>query len=527
MADGPVIDTSLGRVQGTRSGGVSTFKGIPYAGSVAGANRWKVAPPPAPWTGVRDATAFGAVIPQPAMGVPGGLIDAAPDHSEEHGLNINVWTPDADSAKRPVMVWISCGAFTFSNGGDAVVDGTSLATNQDVVVVTFNCRPGLLGFMYLGDVLGDEYATGNMGLHDQIDALRWVRENIAVFGGDPDNVTVVGCSGSGFSIAGMMSMPAARGLFRRAIIESGADFGSIERHHASEFAEAILQSLGIGDAPKQVLDVPVEQLLDVRTAMNGTFEQGYGSTRGAGAPVVDKVSIFAQPLVSIASGSAAGVGLLVGSNQEEMTIQIPRGGHAGGLAPVDDIEIDDMVRVMAASCDGLGGAVDGVPRARRLVEGYLALQPDRSPADVFNFMRSEMLFRIPANRMAEAQLVGGGAPVRMYLFEWGPASHGLEIAFAFDNLDRSRLSAALADAPSAQELATKMSAAWASFARTGDPGHPGIGDWPAFTLERRETMILDDECRVERDPLGAERALWTGSPTGNRTPLPSQIRHAV
>jgi para-nitrobenzyl esterase len=182
---------------------------------------------------------------------------------------------------------------------------------------------------------------------------------------------------------------------------------------------------------------------------------------------------------------------------------------------------------MAASCDGLGGAIDGVPRARRLVEGYLALHPDRSRADVFNFMRSEMLFRIPATRMAEAQIVGGGAPVRMYLFEWGNASHGLEIAFAFRNLDRMMRGPSLGDDPSAGALADTMSASWAAFARSGDPGHPGIGDWPQYTLEHRETMILDDDCHIEDDPLGAERALWKGAPTGNRTPLPSQIRQAA
>jgi carboxylesterase type B len=393
-----------------------------------------------------------------------------------------------------------------------------------VVVATFNCRPGLLGFLYLGDVLGGEYTAGNVGLLDQITALGWVRDNISGFGGDPGNVTVFGCSGSGFSIAALMAMPAAKGLFRRAIVESGADFGSNERHHSSEYTEQVLRALGIADDPKALFDVTAEQLMAVKSTGAGSLESGYGATRGGPVPVVDKVTLPAQPIVAWSSGSADEVDLMIGSNLQEMNIQLPEGlseEAIRGILPRQVNDVTEIVETMALSCDGLNVRAGGRVRAETLVEGYRRLESERSLGDLLNFLRSELLFRIPATRMAEAQIVGSGRPVYTYLFSWGSAAHGLEVGFAFDNLDRGLLGD-LSQAPGAQALADAMSASWAAFARTGDPAQPLVGEWPAYSIERRETMVLDDELRVESDPYREHRLLWHGVPLGNRTLLASQ-----
>jgi para-nitrobenzyl esterase len=518
-----VVETAAGRVVGERVECVSRFRGIPFAGSVAGGARWLAPPPPSPWKGVRSATAFGPIIPQPVMGVPGGQVQGAPALSEADALTANVWTPGTDNQKRPVMVWISCGAFMFSNSGDAVTDCENLARQHDVVGVTFNCRPGLLGFLYLGDVLGGDYQAGNAGLLDQIAALEWVRDNIAAFGGDPSNVTIFGCSGSGFSCAALMSMPRAKGLFRRAIIESGSDFACNVRSDSSEYTRAILRKLGIENNPRAIIDIPAEQLLAVKDAVAiASYDAGQAATRGGPVPCVDKVTLPAQPIDAWAAGSADNVDLIIGTNQEEMNIQLPPGlapSAVRGILPRQVNSVSEMVETMAASCDGLAVRSNGKLRAETLVEGYHALQPERPLSQLLNFLRSEMLFRIPATRMAAAQMTGSGRPVHMYLFNWGPAFHGLEIGFVFDNLDKGMGGARMAQAPGAQALADKMSTAWTTFARTGSPD----ADWPAYSIDRRETMVFGAESRVQPDPLGAQRALWQGVPVGNRTLLASQV----
>jgi para-nitrobenzyl esterase len=473
---------------------------------------------------VRPATAWSAIIPQPVMGVPGGVVDGVLAQNETDALTINVWTPAADAGKRPVMVWVSCGAFTFSSGADPFTDGERLARTHDVVVATFNCRPGLLGFLYLGDVLGGEYTAGNAGLLDQVSALEWVQDNIAAFGGDPDNVTVFGCSGSGFSIAALMSMPIAKGLFRRAIVESGSDFASNERHHSSEYTEHVLAVLGIAGNPDALFDVTPEQLMAVKITGAGSLESGYGATRGGPVPVVDKVTLPAQPLVAWASGSADQVDLIIGSNLQEMNIQLPEGlseDAIRGILPRAVEEPAEIVETMALSCDGLNVRTRGVLRASTLVEGYRKLESQRSLGDLLNFLRSELLFRIPATRMAEAQIAGSGRPVYQYLFSWGTGAHGLEVGFVFDNLDKGLLGD-MSQIPGAQALADAMSASWAAFARTGDPSQPLVGDWPRYSVDGRDTMVFDDPCRVERDPYGEHRLLWHGVPLGNRTLLATQ-----
>jgi para-nitrobenzyl esterase len=216
---------------------------------------------------------------------------------------------------------------------------------------------------------------------------------------------------------------------------------------------------------------------------------------------------------------------VIGCNKDEMNFQLPPGADLDavkGILPQDVDDVGRIVDVMAASCDGLAVRAQGQLRAELLVEGYRRLQPQRSLSDLLNFLRSELLFRISATRMAEAQMVGSGQPVHVYLFEWGSAAHGLEVPFVFDNLAANPLGVDLTLVPGAEQLADAMSGSWVSFARTGDPSHPLIGEWPAYSIEQRPTMVFGDTCHIEHDPLGAERELWHGVPLGNRTLLESQ-----
>jgi para-nitrobenzyl esterase len=494
-----VAQTTSGAVRGRVEDGVKVFKGIPYGASTTGANRFKPARDPEPWQQTREALAYGPASPQP----PSALFNDA--STSEDCLVLNVWTPGLDDGgKRPVMVWLHGGGFATLSGSSPTYDGAALCRRGDVVVVTLNHRLNVFGFLHLGDLAGPEYATaGNQGMLDIVHALRWVRRNISRFGGDPDNVTIFGESGGGRKTSTLMGMPAAKGLFHRAIIQSGPGLHLQPRDKATAVAEALLDTLGI--AVKDVARLqalPVEDLLSAHNTVADAFDEaartkGRFEQRGF-VPTVGVPDLPHYAFDPVASPLTRDVPLMIGSNRHEMAL-FSRADPKIYQQTLTEDELAERVSVMA------GSAKD------RVLEAYLRLYPKASPAERWILMTTDRTYRHDSITLAQRKAELGPA-VYMYYFTWesraDPAMlshHALEIPFAFDNIDKS---AWVGISPEARALATRMSSAWLAFARAGDPSTPALPPWPTYDAARRATMIFDDECRTVNDPDPEIRRLW-------------------
>ncbi len=493
-----IVETRYGKVQGREQGSISVWKGIPFAQPPTGQRRFRASQPPEPWTGVREATTFSPMAPQvPEVGANMvGAIGAERAVEQrpmsEDCLFLNIWSPGADGEKRPVMVYIHGGAFTLGSASDPWYDGTSFAANHNIVVVSLNYRLGILGFVYLKDLAGaDASYTGNCGLLDQIAALEWVRENITAFGGDPDQVTVMGESAGARSIGALLGMPAAKGLFQRAILQSGAAGNLVTRPRATRVAQALLTKLGLETAQLSALaDVPLEALLKVQPELGREF----GGTL-AYSPMIDGETLPRHPSVMIAQGSAAHVAILAGTNRDEWRLfAMMRGGPK-----VDEEQLKHIFG----------------DEAKPAFSMYTEARADKSPELAWIDMMSDMVFRMPAIRLAEGQ-VRQGAPVWMYRFDWESpafggilgAAHAMDIPFVFNTLDVGLSRAFTGDSPSRQPLADLMHASWAAFISSGNPAIASLPAWPPYDLDRRATMIFNDVAHVVDDPQGQVRALW-------------------
>lgn len=503
MTTEPIVETTHGPVRGTRTGPVLRFAGIPYAAPPTGPRRFAAPEPPEPWTDPRDATRFGPRAPQnpsPLENMLGRPADLPP--VDEDCLNLNVWTPAADDARRPTMVWIHGGAFTTGAGSNPTYDGTALAARGDVVVVTVNYRLGVLGFLHTAE-LGGPPDSGAAGIADQIAALRWVRDNITAFGGDPDNVTIFGESAGGMSVGALLASPGARGLFRRAIPQSGAAHHTVDVDRAAAVAAKVAAELGVTTID-ELRAVPVERLLEV---------QGQLLLAAAGAaptladtapsmlfqPVHGTSVIPTRAIDAVRAGSAAGVDLLVGTTLEEMKL-------FDLMAPRELTRADLLER--------LGRFFDDPAAA---AAAYEADWPGADPTGLWSAVRTDLVFRIPAVRLAEAAHERGST-VHAYRFSFRSrafggrlgACHAIELPFVFGGVESPVGRAFLGDGPPPVDLQHAVMDAWVAFARTGDPAHPGLGDWPAWDPVRRATMDLAEPPAVLQDPGAATRALWDG-----------------
>src|SRR2546421_8463866 len=392
-----IIETRYGKVRGSQQGSISVWKGIPFAQPPTGQRRVRAPKPPEPWTGGRAATAFSPMAPQ-VQEAPAGLVGAnrAVDlrPMSEDCLSLNIWSPGADQEKRPVMVWIHGGAFTLGSASDPWYDGTSFAAKHNIVVVTLNYRLGILGFVYLKDLAGaDAGYTGNCGLLDQIAALHWVRENIAAFGGDPDQVTVMGESAGAMSIGTLLGMPAAHGLFQRAVLQSGAGSDLTTRSRATKVAQALLAKLGLQTSQLAALaDVPLEALLKIQPELGREFAGIL-----AYSPIIDGETLPQHPSAMIAQGSAADVAILVGTNRDEWRLF----ALMSGGPQVDEEQLTQLFG----------------DEAKPALAIYIEARADTSPELAWIDMMSDLVFRMPAIRLADLQ-VQQGAPVWMYRFDW-------------------------------------------------------------------------------------------------------------
>jgi para-nitrobenzyl esterase len=498
-ARSPIVETSTGRVQGVMEAGVNVFRGIPYGAPTGGPNRFRAPQPVTAWTGVREALAYGPTAAQGTTRTPSGSEDC---------LVLNVWTRGAGAnGRRPVMVWLHGGGFATLSGSSPMYDGGNLALRGDVVVVTLNHRLNVFGYLHLSDLAGDEWAAaGNAGMLDIVQALQWVRMNIERFGGDPANVTIFGESGGGRKVSTLLAMPDAKGLFHRAIIQSGPGLHLQPRDKATEIAVALFKEIGVpaGDV-RRLQDVPMERLIAAQSEVDARLDEeardkGLFEQRGF-VPTVGVPALPGYAFDPVATEISADVPILIGSNRHELAY-FTRGDEKIMKRTLTEDELRERVRVMA------GNATD------RVMQVYKQAHPDAPPAVRWILMRSDRTYRLDSITIAQRKAAAGRAPAYMYLFAWETpvqggllmAHHALEITFAFDNT--TKVPAMSGGGPEAAALAAKMSEAWIAFARTGKPGTPNLPSWPAYDTRARATMVFDNTCAVVNDPGGAERHLW-------------------
>jgi para-nitrobenzyl esterase len=496
----PVVRFRDGAVRGKVSGGVLAFLGIPYAAAPFGANRMRPPQPVQPWDGERDATAFGPTVPKGDYPPQYAVLFPEVVIGGEECLNLNVWTPSLDASGLPVLVWIHGGSFM--NGSSSVPDYDGAAFARDgVVCVSINYRLAAEGFLFLDD------GVANLGLLDQLAALRWVQENIASFGGDPARVTVAGESAGAMSVTTLLSMPLASGLFAQAIAESGAGAHTLAAAEGLMVGRYLAEMLGVPADREAIKAVPLDKLVraasdlvtEVQTVPDPARWGQLALSLLPFAPVVDGAVLPAAPLPALAAGQGDGVRLLIGSNRDEARLFLVAAGTIGA--------IDGPTLAAVAGAYGLSGDGLAVYRSHR----PSASASDVSAGDVLAAVITDWFFRVPAIRVAEARCASGLAGTWMYRFDYPePADnhgfgscHAVEVPFAFDTLAVNEVPALLGDAPS-QAVADVVHRVWVDFITGGDPG------WAPYSLDTRTTGLLAAHVDVVADPAGDERALWEG-----------------
>jgi para-nitrobenzyl esterase len=504
-----IASTTNGKVQGFEKEGVVQFRGIRYAT----AERFRPPQPVHPWDDVYDATRFGTPAPQNPSPLE-SMLAAPPVEGTEDCLFLNVYTPAVDDRARPVMVWIHGGAFTAGQGSTPWYAGSRLAAQGDVVVVTINYRLGALGFLHLDDLLGTGFeGSGNNGIRDQIAAIRWVKDNIAAFGGNPDCITIFGESAGGMSVGTLLGTPGVPELLRGAIAQSGAADHAKSRDEAREATGLVLDELELdATGADALLALGVDALL----AAQLTASTRWTEATGAGlpfSPVVDDVVLRRPPIDAIRDGSAAHVALLAGTTAEEWNLFHLMDRAKGPMTH------EHLRRRLARTVGDRAGDVISV---------YRDELPSASNDDLWCAIATDWVFRVPAIRLTEAQSAHQPSTYS-YLFGYKStafggalgACHAIDVPFAFDNVDRRGVDFFVGRVDdSTRALSAATSRAWTAMARTGAPDHDGIASWPPYSTESRNVMELDSTIRLLDDPGSAARQLWDelwSSPGGVRT----------
>jgi para-nitrobenzyl esterase len=483
-ASEPEVRAAAGSVRGRQEAGVAVFRGIPFAEPPVGALRFAAPQPVRGWNGVREALSYGPPPPQAGFF---GMEELSQDTAADDWLTINVWSPEpGPGAGLPVMVWFQGGAYLIGMSSLPEYDGGRLARDGGVVVVTFNYRVGIEGFAQI------EGAPANRGLLDQIAALEWVRDNIQAFGGDPDQVTIFGESAGGGSVAALLAMPRAAGLFHRAIAQS-VPCAFFTPELAADIAAACAAELGLRSTVADLSTVAPARLSAAGDAVTAKLDQwadrwGQPAHRKTPfAPVVDGDVLPVTPWQALADGAARDIELIVGHTRDEQRLFTVIDGLLG--------QVTEEQAATALEVFAPGGA------------HYPAAGPD----ELYELVNSDWLFRMPSFHLAEAQATAGG---RVYLYEltWSApgmggafgACHGLDVPLVFGNLSSGQPAALIGQGPSveAEALSALMRAAWTAFATDGDPG------WPAYDTEQRLTQLFDTEPAVTAYPEEASRLIW-------------------
>ena len=486
-----VAQTANGKVAGYIQDGVTIFKGIPYAK----ANRFEAPVQADSWEGIRSCRQYGPVSPQGARsGWVNDEIAFAFNWNDgvqgEDCLRLNVWTPALDSRKRPVMVWLAGGGSSAGSCPELPTSaGTSLAFAEDVVVVSINHRLNVLGFLDLS-AYGETYAkSANAGLLDIVASLKWVSENIAAFGGDPSNVTIFGQSGGGGKVTTLLATPCAKGLFHKAIVQSGSMLRTMESKYSRKIGIATVRNLGLdASSIDKISEVPYGELLAagekaIAQVKAEADRDGVASFIFGWAPTVDGAVLPSQPFDPQAPAISAEIPMIIGTTRHEfsMTTYVPALRNAGR---------EEVIGILK------GRYGEGT---ERFLELFAKAYPGSKPADMLD---ADFVFRPGAIEQALRKSLQGAAPVYMYMFNWESpvldgilrSTHCMEIPFVFNNADRH--ASMTGGGAQAMELASKMSHCWAEFARCGKPSAEGLPEWEPFEAEKRAVMFFDNTCKM-------------------------------
>jgi para-nitrobenzyl esterase len=495
-----VVEIGSGRVRGEIYRGVSVFRGIPYGAETAGANRFLPPRPPAPWTGVRDVVDYGQTAPQaPGWLAEGGFDDRRPEMGEDC-LCLNVWTPAADTSKRPVLVWLHGGGFEAGSGSSLLYDGTHLARRGDVVVLTVNHRLGIFGHCHLEDLFGEAFAgSANAGYLDVVAALRWVNANIAQFGGDPDNVTILGQSGGGRKVSLLTASAMAQGLFHRGIVQSGSHLRLMSRERAHELAERLLRHFDLKRTEVSKLqDIPWR---DIRRANRDITREA----RLRYSPTLDETTFATHPWDPEAPPSAATIPMMIGTCRTELSNQL---GNSETFA-LDHAGLAERLRAFVPEED-----------VSELIALFERGSPSASASEIFFKITSARGYWRDSILQTEAKARQGGAPVYSYRLMWRTpveggrriTPHSLDLPFMFDNV---RKAPDMVGPPTAETeaMANMMSETWLAFARSGNPNNRAVPAWKPYDLQARTVMLFDTPPSAESDPHRKERLAMEKYPT--------------
>jgi para-nitrobenzyl esterase len=496
-----IVETTAGKVQGFTRNGIQTFKGIPYAASAGGGARFLPPSKPEPWKETRTSLWYGKTCPQEARNgwesdVVSFLSEWDDGQPGENCLRLNVWTPGLDRQKRPVMFWIHGGGFSAGSGQEQpAYHGENLARRGDVVVVSVNHRLGVLGYLNLAD-FGAPYAeSANAGMLDLVAALEWVRDNIANFGGDPGNVLIFGQSGGGCKVSTLMTMPAAKGLFHKAVVQSGSLTLATNPEMSAKLGASVVAELGLSKSEiAKIHDLPVSQLIDAGSHAMAKLSpprkpgEPFRLPRVMWGPTIDGKTIPAVPFDPAAPEISAGIPMLVGTVMHEFNPAMSN--------PKAEDMTEAQLKAQLAQTYG--------DRASRIAETAQKLYPGQKPVAIAA-IASAAMFRLPAVSQCDRKAAQSAAPVYMYQFAWETpvmdgrprAFHCSEIPFVFFNTDVSAFCTGGGPAPRA--LAAQVSDAWIRFAHTGDPNHTGLPQWPKYSAESRPAMVFNTRCEVQND----------------------------